>query len=34
VNGNKPNSFVRVTLKDAAGNVFARDKSGKFTITE
>jgi FtsP/CotA-like multicopper oxidase with cupredoxin domain len=33
VNGNKPNSFVRVTLKDAAGNVFARDKSGKFTIT-
>jgi FtsP/CotA-like multicopper oxidase with cupredoxin domain len=34
VNGAKPNSFVRVTLKDAAGNVFARDKSGKFTITQ
>jgi hypothetical protein len=33
VNGAKPNSFVRVTLKDAAGNVFARDKSGKFKIT-
>jgi hypothetical protein len=33
VPSNKPKSFVRVTLKDAAGNVFARDKSGKFTIT-
>jgi hypothetical protein len=29
---NKPDSFVRVTLKDAAGNIVARDKSGKFTI--
>jgi len=30
----KPNSFVRVTLKDAGGNVIATDKSGKFTITQ
>jgi len=30
----KPNSFVRVTLKDAGGNVIARDRSGKFTITQ
>jgi hypothetical protein len=29
---NKPDSFVRVTLKDAAGNTVARDKSGKFKI--
>ena len=33
VPSNKPNSFVRVTLKDAGGNVIARDRSGKFTIT-
>jgi FtsP/CotA-like multicopper oxidase with cupredoxin domain len=32
VKANKPDSFVRVTLKDAAGNIVARDKSGKFTI--
>ena len=29
----KPNSFVRVTLRDAANKVIAKDKSGKFTIT-
>jgi hypothetical protein len=29
----KPNSFVKVTLKDAGGNVIATDRSGKFTIT-
>jgi FtsP/CotA-like multicopper oxidase with cupredoxin domain len=33
VPGNRPNSFVRVTLKDAAGNIFARDASSKFIIT-
>jgi hypothetical protein len=33
VPSNRPNSFVRVTLKDAVGNVFASDRSGKFTIT-
>ena len=33
VPSNKPSSFVRVTLKDAGGNVIARDRSGKFTIT-
>jgi FtsP/CotA-like multicopper oxidase with cupredoxin domain len=34
VAGSKPNSFVRVTLKDAGGNTIAADRSGKFTITE
>jgi hypothetical protein len=32
VNVNKPDSFVRVTLKDAAGNIVAKDRSGKFKI--
>jgi hypothetical protein len=33
VTANKPNSFVRVTLRDAVNKVVAKDKSGKFTIT-
>lgn len=32
VASNRPDSFVRVTLKDAAGNVVATGRSGKFTI--
>jgi hypothetical protein len=34
VTGNKPNSKVRITLKDAAGNVIARAVSKKFIITQ
>jgi hypothetical protein len=30
---NFPNSYVKITLKDVAGNVIARDVTGKFTIT-
>jgi hypothetical protein len=33
VPSDKPNSFVRVTLKDAGNNTIAADRSGKFTIT-